>query len=228
MARIPGRNRNPKVIANLETEQLRNPAFAHLRRQLGEGKRLGTALDERVRATKGAMAALCPIQTAEKGLADFEVGQVPAGSGPPQWVAIGDLSGFAYPKETARRELAELISRELEVHNGVCLLENPLARRGDAWLRRARSHVLTCGDDVYHLLTHDHRAIMVVETALREAEYIPGFLGGCGHQLGPFSAPPPHFSTISSDDIYSFASSATSAFVSAYDGEGYLAWKLVE
>jgi len=224
VAHNAGRNRNPKVIAKLDTEPLRGRALAFFKHRLGDGKQLGMALVERVSAAKGSLASVGPIQAATNAAANFEVGQVLATGEVPDWIAIGDVSGFAYPKETSERELAELISKVLEAPQSMCLLEHPLASRGDPWLKRAKSHILTCGDDVYHLLTHNLRAIADVESAIAEADHPPSFLGACGHQTEGFSGPPPPLSTISSDDIFNFASSASCVFVSAYDGEGYLLW----
>jgi hypothetical protein len=142
------------------------------------------------------------------------------------WLPIGTnaervtnfMSGGTTIRQESLRLLTEIVVNALASRPGsVCILENPLSRPGDAYLRQLKIPYITNGCEVYFVLDR-HASANLVYDALRTAYSYR--LVGCIillHESGD------HTNTL--EPILGSIAQTDEVYVGAYDGEGFLMWK---
>lgn len=103
------------------------------------------------------------------------------------------------------------------------MLENAIADRADAWLKRSSVNALFFGDEVYHLVVGPSSA-QSIEAAARTAQSLPTFVGTMTSLDGAEKLPGDR-GELTLSTLRHFAERAEQIFVGAYDGEGYLLWR---
>lgn len=209
----------------LEEEQ-RAAAISYLEQKLGSGKTLARLLLESVDFSTGAVAVLNAVPLSESLIMEFNWGHVPPAPESAQYIKIQGRPLLAYPTANSYEHLTEVIYSSMESPESICLMENMLASPNDPWLKRAKSRLATYGPEVYHILTSSDRRKEKIEDTLRESESLPVFVGAVGRQPPDRIADDSEHVTISLGQLRSFAKSASCIFTGAYDGEGYVVWKV--
>jgi len=213
-------------MTRVNEECIRGAVVEYMRRQLGQGKSLGMLLLKTVAFEKGDVDILTPAPLNPTEIVEFDRGHAPQTQIAPKRITIGDAPYIAIPKDNASVELANLIGKLLIEADDLCVLENSLAQASDGWLQRAKSRIVTNGSDVYHVLFNVDRDANNVSNAVREAEALPVFIGAVGNIPADQFACDGSANTISTEALIDFAKTVRCVFVGAYDGEGYLLWKL--
>lgn len=162
---------------------------------------------------------LSPTQTIQ-----FERGHAAQTHPRPEHIKIGDAWYLGIPKAKARYQLVEAIFGLLQQPEGICLLENSLADACDGWLQRAKSKIVTNGDEVYHVLFNTDRDKHKIEAAIREWDKPPTSIGAFGSMNEKAAAQIASAQSLTREQLAAFGKSAQSVFVRAYDGEGYIQW----
>lgn len=211
------------MTISLRDETTRASAIEYIWEQLRQGKTLAALVLRSVNFSKGTVASLVPDSYGPLETSEFDRGHV-IDQGGRQTIKVGTISGIAVPKANVRKELAELICTLLD-SEGLCLLENPLARVGDSWLNRAKSRLATHGTDVYHLLTAADCDAAKVCTAIIESSHPPVSWGALGRIPTGRLVCGAEGLTLTTDELKRFAETVRCLFVSAYDGEGCLVWR---
>jgi hypothetical protein len=212
------------MMTHLENTS-RTGAIERLWAGLRGGKALGDLVLRSVNLQHGEVESLVPDSYTPTEVQEFEKGHT-FGSGEGRSVTIGRIAGFASRKPNVREELAELIYRLLDA-DSLCLLENPLATVGDSWLDHAKSHVAIYEAEVYHFLTSADRDIGAIAQAIRESHHPPLSWGAIGRT--PINWPTNTGQVvITTEELERFAETVRCVFISAYDDEGYLVWRIVE
>jgi hypothetical protein len=198
-------------------------AVKYIRRQLGQGKSLAKTLLETVDFEQGDIITLSPTPLSPTEAMQFERGHTPQTPTKPERIKIGDSFYLAVPKTTAYEQLAETIYDELTTRRSVCFLENYLAEAHDGWLQRAKSRVVTHGNEVYHALLSADRDKDNIVAAIREW-HLPTCIGALGSMNEETSAHIASARIITTGQLTAFAETVQSVFVGAYDEEGYVVW----
>jgi len=211
-------------MTHLKEENIRAAAVEYLKKQLGKGKSLTTILLQALDFGTGDVIALSPTPLSPAETTQFDWGHVPPNMAEAKYITVGNLSGLATPVAKANDQLVDLICNSLAATESVCLMENWLSDAGDAWLQRAKSLVITHGEEVYHLLTTAHRDKKKIEDARREAEHLPVFTGAVGRIARDVSAKVLALKIITTEQLAAFSTTVECVFAGAYDGEGYVVW----
>jgi len=214
------------VTSYILEEEQRAAAISYLEQKLGSGKTLARLLLESVDFSTGAVAVLNAVPLSESLIMEFNWGHVPPAPESAQYIKIQGRPLLAYPTANSYEHLTEVIYSSMESPESICLMENMLASPNDPWLKRAKSRLATYGPEVYHILTSSDRRKEKIEDTLRESESLPVFVGAVGRQPPDRIADDSEHVTISLGQLRSFAKSASCIFTGAYDGEGYVVWKV--
>jgi hypothetical protein len=202
--------------------QSQSKALDYLVSQLKRGKTFAHLLAERTDFTRGKVVAMTHSPLDDKELVEFQLGHSYRSHSEGFAISLGTIQGTAMAKPNSNSELVSEIKKFLSVEKRACLLENSLAAAHDPWLRRAKSRILTYNSDVYHVLTSNNVDQDDISVAIKEAsnaDMLIGALGSIWENLTSSQAFDP-----GREDLAKFAQEASSVFVSAYDGEGYLVW----
>ena len=204
------------------TEQARATALSYLKRQLQRGNQFASLLLETLDLHNGHFEVLVANGCSGNDLVELDRGHS-LGKGPSKPVTVGKVSGIAFLTPSADSELASLLSQKLAVPGGYCVLENSLAAPQDPVLQSARSRIVACGSDVYHLLLHSDSQRVSAQDVIREAHSAPTLIGASG-QVADLVQYQSNRVSLSLEELRVLAISADLVFASAYDGEGYLCW----
>ncbi len=211
------------MINILADETARTSAIEYFWEKLGQGNSLASLVLRAVNFDSGTVASLCPNSYDRLEITEFDRGHT-IGRASPQPFKIGRVSGLAIPKVTMQEELAELICTYLDFE-GVCLIENPLARLGDPWLDRAISRFATYESEIYHLVASPDCDAGKVLQAIVESSYSPLSWGALGRIPMNCLISDLNGVGLRSEGLKKFAENVRCLFVSAYDGEGSLVWQ---
>jgi hypothetical protein len=119
--------------------------------------------------------------------------------------------------------LSDQIVRFIQARdNGVVLFEHALASADDPWIKRARSRVLTLGEEVCHLLVRQDRDRDTIQTTIREARAIPEFIGVMSETVSPL--PSGQGARLTAADLGALTERCTGIIWGAYDLEGFVIW----
>lgn len=204
--------------------RFRAAALSYAKGRLEQGKTFASLLLETIDFQRGDLSAQVPDGYSPQQTVEFERAHL-VREGIPRRITVGNLSGIAFPVPTADKDLTMSVCKMLETPESYGLLENSLAIPQDAWLKTAKSRIVTYESDVYHLLTHDERNEASVEQAIREAYHFPTFIGAVGRAEEISRRYSSMRMVVTLDELRMFAQSVKLLFVSAYDGEGYLCWR---
>jgi hypothetical protein len=210
-------------MSYVKEESARASAVQYIRRQLGQGKSLAKTLLDAVDFDRGEIITLSPTPLSPTEMIQFDWGHTPQPQAKPEHIKIGDASYVAVPKATANEQLVEAIYDLLRSPESICLLENSLAEAHDGWLQRAKSRVVTNGNEVYHALFSTDRDKGMIEDAIHD-DHSPVHIGAVGYIRAGDSVRIASMKAISTDQLTAFAGNVQSVFVGAYDGEGYVVW----
>lgn len=206
---------------------VRASAVEYMRRQLGQGKSLAKALLETVDFEEGKILTSYPTPASPiEAEQQFKWGHLWGHSvqTQPEQVKIAGAYYVAFPVAKAREQLVEMIRDLLRDTERVCLLENYLAEAHDGWLQRAKSRIVTHGNEVYHVLVSADHDKAKIEAAIREWDHLPTSIGALGGMNEEVSVHIAAAKTITTGELAAFAETVWSVFVGAYDGEGYIVW----
>jgi hypothetical protein len=201
------------TYSNIEQQGSHVAAIRYMKSRLVLGRTLAKFLLETIDRSEGTVFTLSPRQLNPTELMEFEIGHVDT-EGLASAGAISPILG-------SEKELAELISHLLREPQKFCFLENWLATPDDPWVRRAKSHIVTLGTEVYHVMSSAETRI---SEAIREASQIPVFVGAIGNFSINMGSSIMAGQTVTADSLKSFAETVECIFVGAYDGEGYVLW----
>ena len=212
-------------MSYVKEKNVRASAVQYMRGQLGQGKSLAKTLLETVDFGEGDIIALSPTPLSSTETIQFDSGHTPQTHVKPERIKFGDRTHLAVPTPNANQQLAAMIYDALGNLQSVCFLENFLAEAHDGWLERAKSRIVTNGNEVYHaLFSLDRCDKDKIEVAIREWHYLPTSIGAFGNMDDEASAYITSEKTITKGQLTAFARTVQSVFVSAYDGEGCLVW----
>jgi hypothetical protein len=128
------------------------------------------------------------------------------------------------PIPKAESDLIEIALAHVRASEGhLCILENPLASRGDPWISRAKTRVLFFLDEVYHLAQGTSVGERGIREALTEAETAWETIGALT-SLPPEKAISARQRKLTLEQVKLMAERTVKLFTVAYDGEGYLIW----
>jgi hypothetical protein len=134
--------------------------------------------------------------------------------------------GMLPPAAETRRKLAEFLLELLEGHARYLLIsENRCARKGDPWLATSKSRIITCGDEIYHWADERATADVLMET-FKDAESAIQTGFGVFTRLPENLSPPPL--QASSDWFQALIPHCLLLGVTAYDGETYIIWQILD
>jgi hypothetical protein len=106
--------------------------------------------------------------------------------------------------------------------NSLCLFENGYASASDPVVRKHYSKIVTCGEDVYHVLSSNAISEKQCKKAIVEAQTSLELVGACS-LLGPdFDAIQDRLSL---EQIGYIAAKAEMIICGAFDGEGFIVWQ---
>jgi len=210
----------------LTDETQRRAAIDYTRQQLGSGNSLAKFLLEGFDFKTGTVFVLSAVPVSTIQITEFNWGHVPLAEESAQYVTIESQPFLAYPKANSYELITEVIYSSLQESERVCVLENMLASPGDPWLKRAKSRVATHGAEVYHIVAATERLREKIVDAVREAASLPVFTGAIGWQPPDPILADAGDATISTGQLRTLAKTADCIFVGAYDGEGYVVWRV--
>ena len=178
-------------------------AVRYMREELANGHGLARHLLD-LPLDQGSVSTHLPAGVSKADLLDFGSGGV--GSG----------------EENLRA--AELIKERMsQAADGspICVVEHPVASKGDRFLRRRQWPLFSVGDDVY-LFAYAEEPIENVRRIVKEAHWYPG--------IGVASSLPSGSPVLTDGDeadpelLKTLAQRAQLIIVAAYDAEGWLVW----
>lgn len=202
---------------------VRTSAVEYTRRQLGQGKSLAKALLETVVFEEGRIMTLSPTALSPTETIQFDWGHTPTHA-KAERIKMGDAYYLAVPTPNADEQLIEAIYESLQNPERICFLENYLAAAHDPWLQRAKSRIVSNGTEVYHTLFSVDRDKGKIEATIREWNRPPTSIGALGSMSEKDLAHIASAGIITTGQLTVFAKTVQSIFISAYDGEGYVAW----
>lgn len=224
ISHLPGWDIDTEAMTYITAANVRASAVEYVRRQLGQGKSLSKGLLEVVDFEAGRIMTLSPTPLSPTETMEFDWGHAPLTQTKPEHIKIGGTSYLAFPTANADEQLIEQIYDKLENPQSLCLLENYLFEAGAPWLQRAKSRVVTNGNEVYHALFNVDRDKGKIGDAIREWRRPPTSIGAVGHMNEEISAHIASTKAIAPEQLAAFAGTVRSVFVAAYDGEGYIVW----
>lgn len=212
-------------MSHVKEERARSSAVEYIRRQLGEGKSLAKSLLATLDFEEGEIIALSPTPLSPPEIVQFDRGHAPQVHAKPERIKIGDAHYLAVPKASANEQLVDAIYGLLQTPESICFLENYLAEAHDPWLQRAKSRIITNGNEVYHALLNGEGDKAKIEAAVREWDHPPTSIGGLGSMRKEAWAHIGLMDAITAQELSAFAGTVQAVFVGAYDGEGYVVWR---
>lgn len=188
---------------------------------MAQGKTVAQLTLDSIDLRSGTSFVLVPRALNPIKILEFELGHSNTDALAPD---RSESSNRVSPIEDASDELVGLIHRFLKGSEDMCIIENSLARAGDPWLQHAKSHIVTSGAEVYHLLYGaDHTDVEILE-AIRDARRFPTFLGFIGRLPRDVAKLMWNSKVATGESLEIFVDSTLCVFAGAYDGEGYVVW----
>lgn len=212
-----------ETMKNLN-DQDKLAAIHFLKKQLAQGKALANSLLESLQLEQGIVGILTPFPLDPSQVAEFDAGHLSQAEPPQRPMKLAQAGPMIYPVVGSEEQLVKLVLNLLEKREDICLLGNSIARTGDPWLARAKSHVISQGSDIYHIITYADRTTAQIEQAIREAHQIPLFLGAVGQLPPSVTSATEKTKDVSINQLRNFAGTVKCLFVGAYDGEGFVVW----
>lgn len=191
---------------------------------LATGRTLSHLLLERTDLDRGRMFTAVPPEAREQ--ADDLTSTLIPPILPPEDAehseSLEHSDSMMIEKPTLVWDLAQRIARFLSVGGQrLCLLQNPIADATDPWLEGVDHRLLTLGPEVYHVVDPAVPA-GDVEQVVRDAfsTYEPPLVGIL--TTGDIGSSARR--TIRTSELRRLANDATTFFVTAYRGQGFLYW----
>ncbi len=181
-----------------------------------------SALASRVVATRGRMFTLAPAGTPSDRLYRFDEGGLLADNrNQSRGVKVDD--GWLAPVSSVKFDQARVITTMLrDSHSRSCVIDdfNPI------WDDPQRNYSLGdtafgIGKETYHWFDARHEP-ETIRTALQDSDAVWHGVSAVSECPLPSVLPP------SADWLIAQAKSATAIFCSAYDGEGFVGWRVAE
>lgn len=214
---------------NLEEITLGREALDYIGESLRDGEELSLRLLKSVRLEAGSVVTYLPKGTAISSIRNFQSGGI-LGPMTPVTVGTGDehhSQSRISTIPTADSALASLITGHLiAMPTSLCLFENRLAKPKDSWLRHSRMHNLTLGMTVCHYLSsQDSRDTELIRLTIKKSRSISPPLLGVLTQLGD-GAVMGLVDDANGDVLKGIVDRTEKLIVGAYDGEGFIVWRL--
>ena len=152
----------------------------YIRRSLEAGGSLSTHLLECQDLERGRVFTRFPRWVDPSSLRELDVGgKLPIVPGTERYGRSPDGTVHEMtPVPDTNDDLVRFIQDFLRGgESRICLFENWLGAAADPWIAHARSHVLGCGEEVYHVVCAGSANLSAIGDAVREAKTIPVFVG---------------------------------------------------
>lgn len=206
------------MTMQIEQTTLGPEGLAYLEESLASGRGLSARLLAHIKVRKGLVKTWLPV-----GLDARTKMRLSTGGVMPEGAAYEIAGGRMVEVINLDDVLIDQIFRFLqEGDQRVVLFEHALASAADPWIAKARSRVLTSGDEVYHLLTREDSGRETIQTAIREARAIPEFIGVLSETANPLTSG--QDVRLSAADLDGLAERCTGILCGAYDLEGFVIW----
>lgn len=198
---------------------LGNEANSYINEILQEGNTLSQHIIRKINIQNGRVKTFSPsICNNSKNYNEFYYGGISADVPEPKKIRQNDIEAH----------LAMLVKTFISENlSNVCIIENSLANKNDAWVKNIGSNLLFFNDEVYHFLSSKNFKGDDILKTITQAKSIPVFIGYFASIpekiLIRFNSKPSI--EISIEEIGTIANGIQKIFVGAYDGEGYLIWE---
>jgi len=198
----------------------------YLKQALLDGLSLCQLVYKHVPLECGKVTTFLPLEISQKEAEDYESGGKIL-TPPNQRKTVVDKNGNKWIMEPVLNNLSlilpEIQSYLLKNDKRVFVFENALSNAKDPGLTTRKSELWFYGDEVYHAVSLKQGSLSSTQIAIQEAaSYRLVGIGTCFLKSGDSAVR----RIISEKDLEVLARNAEVIIFHAYDGEGYLIWRL--